>query len=224
MWETIKIKIDEQRSTTGLFTPGSEHKPGIILAHGAGGDMRGELLSAIHEYFAGKGYSFLRFNFLYKDLGRKAPDRQPVLMDTYQKAISFFMESSRTNGKLIIGGKSMGGRIASYLSPSMNISGLLFLGYPLHPAGHPEKLRDEHLYDQNLPMLFIQGTKDALCNYDLMTNVSKRIGPSAKLIPVKEGNHSFSVPKRTGRSQDEIFNSIVDNADRWIQSNFYQTI
>ncbi len=220
MWETVKIKIDENRYTTGLLTPGSNLKAGIILAHGAGGDMHNELLSAFHEYFAGKDHSILRFNFLYKDLGKKAPDRQPVLIEVYQKAIAFFMKSCDTNGKLIIGGKSMGGRVASYLTSSMDISGLLLLGYPLHPAGHPEKIRDEHLYNQNLPMLFIQGTKDALCNYDLMTDVSKRIGPSATLIPVKEGNHSFSVPKRTGLSKGEIFKSIIHNTDKWIQSNF----
>lgn len=223
MWKTVKIQIDQRRATTGLFTSGSDQKPGIILAHGAGGDMHNDLLTSFHKYFAERGHSFLRFNFLYKDLGRKAPDLQPVLMDVYKNVISFFKNSCRTNGNVIIGGKSMGGRMASYLSPSMDIAGLLFLGYPLHPAGRPEKLRDENLYNLKIPMLFIQGTKDALCKYDLITNVSKRIGPAATLVPVREGNHFFSVPKKTGLSRNVVFKSIIDNADKWIQSNFNQT-
>jgi len=120
-------------------------------------------------------------------------------------------------GRLFLGGKSMGGRVASHLAAAgAECEGLLFLGYPLHPAGKPERLRDGHLADIECPMLFVEGTRDPLCRLELLQPVLARLGNRARLHLIEGGDHSFRLPKRLGRSEREVWDEILEAAIDWM--------
>ena len=148
---------------TGITSYPDHHRAtnatAVVLAHGAGTDMTNPLLVAILEALARHGYPSVRFNFPYKELGRRAPDPLPVLKECFRSVIAEVRATPQLSpGKLFIGGKSLGGRVASYLqAEGVPVSGLLFLGYPLHPAGKPERLRVDHLARITVPMLFLVG-------------------------------------------------------------------
>ena len=169
MKTTIKlfIPVPDRDPVTGKlavpanFKPG--RAPGIILAHGAGNDLENPLLAFLAEGLAQNGVLALRFNFPYKEAGRGAPDKPEVLESTWGAVYSFLSNHPRYRpGSIVAAGKSLGGRIASQAVASgrLPVQGLIFYGYPLHPPGHPEKLRDAHLYALSLPMLFFEGTRD----------------------------------------------------------------
>ena len=153
--ERIVLKTNHHQSEGVLLIPAKEKKEGVILAHGAGSDMNSEFISFFHERIAEAGYRCMKFNFPYSHNKKKVPDPQAVLQSIYRKAIEAI-----SLDRVVIGGKSMGGRIASYVADAESVQGLLFLGYPLHPPGKPDQLRDQHLYTIRKPMLFISGTKD----------------------------------------------------------------
>ena len=145
-------------------------RTGVIVAHGAGNDMETPLLVAFSEGLAAAGYPTLRFNFLYKENGRKTPDRYGTLAETWRQAAVFFRERlSRQIDSWVAAGKSMGGRVASQMvADGLLAAGrLVFLGYPLHPSGNKESLRDAHLYRISVPMLFFAGTRDPLCDLEI---------------------------------------------------------
>jgi predicted alpha/beta-hydrolase family hydrolase len=173
----------------------------VVIAHGAGNDMHSPLLVAFTAGLVEGRVGSLRFNFPYKEQGRKAPDPEPVLRDALTAA--FRAATDRAKGRpVLVGGKSLGGRLASLLvSDGLPAAGLVFIGYPLHPPGKPERLRDEHLARIDVPMLFLQGTADPFARWDLVEKVVKRIGPLATLHPVEGGDHSFRV--RGARKSDE---------------------
>jgi predicted alpha/beta-hydrolase family hydrolase len=135
----------------------------------------------------------LRFNFLFKERGRKAPDPEATLREVWLAAFEEAM--SRAKGDpVFVGGKSLGGRIASMcVADGMPATGLVFLGYPLHPPGKPERIRDEHLYRIDVPMLFLRGTNDPFARADLLADVLKRLGRRAEHLPIEGGDHSFRV-------------------------------
>ena len=145
-------------------------------------------MNFFHETLAAAGYPTLKFNFFYSEAKRKYPDTQPLLMKCYEKAIAAMPQD-----RLIIGGKSMGGRIASYVTDDPRVAGLLFLGYPLHAPGKLDQLRDQHLYDIGKPMLFVSGTKDPFAKLDLLQRTIKKIGPLAQSYFVEGGGHSLEV-------------------------------
>jgi hypothetical protein len=139
------------------------------------------------------GLATLRFDFPYMAAGRKAPDRPPVLIESYRAA--FEAASRRGPGPVLACGKSMGGRIGSMaVAEGMPAAGLAFLGYPLHPPGAPEKIRDAHLYQITVPMLFLQGTRDTFAQPALLHRVIARLGDRATLVEIDGGDHSFRVP------------------------------
>jgi predicted alpha/beta-hydrolase family hydrolase len=178
---------------------GPEGGPQLVLAHGAGGDLRGALLEGFAGGLAAAGVGSLRFNFLYSERGRRGPDRELVLRSVWGAA---FDRGRELGSPVWAGGKSMGGRIASMMTADgeMDAAGLVFVGYPLHPPGKPERLRDEHLDRVRVPMLFLQGTADAFARWDLLEGVLKRIGHRAELHPIEGGDHSFRV---RGRPRDD---------------------
>lgn len=168
-----------------------------VVAHGAGKGMESPLLVGFARGLADAGVATLRFNFPYKEQGRQAPDPAPVLMDAYRAAF----EHARSRARklpVFVGGKSLGGRIASLLvAEGLPAAGLFFLGYPLHPPGRPERLRDEHLDRITVPMLFMQGTADPFARFDLLEKVVARLGEDrAVLFPVEGGDHSLRVRAR----------------------------
>jgi predicted alpha/beta-hydrolase family hydrolase len=163
----------------------------IILAHGAGQAMDSPFMNYFHTELPRRGFLTIKFNFEYMEQKRKVPDPQPKLQARYRDVVREVVAEHKPE-RLIIGGKSMGGRVASYIAgdtPSVN--GLLFLGYPLHPPGKQDKLRDEHLYALKLPMLFLSGTKDTFAERSLLEKVVGKIGDNATLIWTEGGDHSL---------------------------------
>jgi predicted alpha/beta-hydrolase family hydrolase len=174
--------------------------PVLVVAPGAGSTLDHPFLAGFTDAMNGHGVATLRFNFSYKEQGRKAPDPEGTLREIW---LATFKEaaSRAKGGPVFAGGKSLGGRIASMcVADGMPAAGLVFLGYPLHPPGKPERIRDEHLYRIEVPMLFIQGTKDPFAKPELLQKVLKRLGDRAELVPIEGGDHSF---RRRGVSQPD---------------------
>jgi predicted alpha/beta-hydrolase family hydrolase len=193
----------------------SENNIAIILAHGAGQGMQSPFMTYFHDELARRGYLSVRFNFDYMDAKRGIPDPQPKLQAKYRSVVENVVAEHHPK-RLIIGGKSMGGRVASYIAgDTPGIDGLVFLGYPLHPPGKPDQLRDEHLYSLRLPMLFISGTKDTLARRDLLESVVQRIGSNATLVWVEGGDHSL----KRGRKDTESLAQAAETIDQWVRNS-----
>lgn len=217
----IRIPVDGERSTSGvLLMPGVEGKrTAVIIAHGAGNDMDTPFIASFAEGLCAAGYPALRFNFLYKEEGRNAPDRQEVLVRTWRAV--FAHAGHLLAGKVdtwVAAGKSMGGRVASQMAAEdlLPVDGLIFLGYPLHPANDTERLRDSHLYGIDIPMLFFAGTRDPLCSLPILKRVLDRLKASWELLTIDGGDHSFHVPKALHRREDEVFSEITGKAVEWL--------
>ena len=210
----IEVARDAAVSSVWALPAGARRAPraALVLAHGAGNDMNNPLLSFVHEALAERGVMTVKFNFPYKERGGKAPDRAPLLEATWQAVVRAVRSDARlAPARLFCGGKSMGGRIASQLvAKGEACTGLVFLGYPLHPPSKPEKSRADHLPRIICPMLFIQGTRDALCDLELLKGVLQRIRAPVTLRVIEGGDHSFNVPKRMGCTVSQIQQQIVD--------------
>ena len=187
----------------------------IILAPGAGADMQHEFMAVVAGEFVSRGLRVVRFNFLYAEQGRKSPDRAPVLEDTYRSVVKHARGLS--GGRpLFLGGKSMGGRIASQIvAQDVDCEGLVYLGYPLHPPGRPDRMRDEHLYRIERPMLFVEGTRDPFCPIETLERVRTRI-PDSTLVLIHDGDHSFKVRKSSGRTTPEAWGEVASAASGWM--------
>jgi predicted alpha/beta-hydrolase family hydrolase len=171
--------------------------------------MASPFMQYFHRELAQRGFLTVTFNFDYMDQGRKIPDPQPRLQERYRKVIDE-VRAEFAPRHLLIGGKSMGGRVASYVAAaSPDTAGLVFLGYPLHPPGKPEQMRDAHLYGITLPMLFVSGTRDAVADRDRMGPVLERLGVRATMVWVEGGDHSLKVSKRAGDSLSFAADSIA---------------
>ena len=190
---------------------------GFVLAHGAGAGMRHPFLDGITEALFERGVATLRYDFDYMAEGRARPDPPAVAARRVRKAV----ESARFEWPdlpLIAGGKSFGGRMTSTAQseePMENVRGLVFLGFPLHPPGRPSEHRAEHLFRVQVPMLFLQGTRDEFAQLDLITAVCGRLSTRATLELVEEANHSFKVPKRTGRTPGQVLDLLADRIAEW---------
>jgi uncharacterized protein len=223
----LTIPVTKDESVSAILTMPSNKKrtfrAAVITAHGAGNDMENELLVAFTDRLAGAGYPALRFNFPYKEKVLKAPDGQQKLEDTWAAVCRYFSENLDVHvNHLMAAGKSMGGRVASQMAAAgkLPVDGLIFLGYPLHPAGDHSKLRDAHLYQVSMPMLFFAGTRDTLCDLTLLQNVLKNISAPWKLDIIEGGDHSFHVPKSKNITEAEIYERIVKTAVQWIEETF----
>ena len=218
---SVEISVADGRVTSGILTePGRERKEtAVIIAHGAGNDMTTPLLEEYARGMARAGYPALRFNFLYANEGRKSPDSQGVLIKTWAAAYEFAL--SRLNTRSFIAtGKSMGGRIASQMAAGneLPVDRLVFLGYPLHPANDPERLRDAHLYGLTVPMLFFAGTRDPLCSMTRLIPVLERLRAPHHLHTIEGGDHSFHVPKSAHRTDEEIYGEIIAETIAWLET------
>jgi predicted alpha/beta-hydrolase family hydrolase len=171
----------------------------VTLGHGAGSPMTSPLLSGFCEALAERAIATHRFDFPYMQAGRRAPDRAPVLIEAFRAAHERAAAVAPGLARLA-GGRSMGGRIASMAAAEgMPAEALLFLAYPLHPPGRPERIRDAHLYALDVPMLFLQGTRDAFARPDLLHAVLGRLGPRAELVEIEGADHGF---RRAGGERD----------------------
>ncbi|MHC6595012.1 alpha/beta hydrolase family protein [Arthrobacter sp. C152] len=193
----------------------------VVLAHGAGAGMEHPFMRGFTGALNDLGVATLRFNFPYREAGRKFPDRPPLAVATWRAVMATAAARAAAHGDtgpLCAAGKSFGGRMASMaVAEGMEAAGLVYLGYPLHPPGRPEKLRDEHLYGITTPMLFLQGTRDTFATPDILAGVVARIGPSAVLEWVQGGDHSFAVagPKRPA---EETGASLAGTVARFIEA------
>ncbi len=210
--EPVKLRDGTHESSGILLGPASKSALGIVIGHGAGGNMNNQFIDFFQRTLAEAGYPCLKFNFFYSEAKRKYPDSQPLLMKCFEKAITAMPQD-----RLIIGGKSMGGRIASYLAENPRVAGLLFLGYPLHPPGRIDQLRDQHLYDIDKPMLFVGGTQDPFARIDLLERTLKKIGPLVTSHLVEGGGHSLEVRRKTGQSSKEILDTAAKAILEWLK-------
>lgn len=190
----------------------------LVLAHGAGAGMRHPFMEAAAEALAERAVATLRFQFPYMEAGRKRPDRPAVAQATVRAAIE--AAAARAAGlPLLAGGKSYGGRMTSQAAataPLPGVRGLVFFGFPLHAAGHPSDERAAHLDDVDVPMLFLQGTRDALASLDLLEPVCRRLRDAPATLHVVEGaDHSFRVLKRSSRTDAEVMAELADAVARW---------
>jgi predicted alpha/beta-hydrolase family hydrolase len=180
----------------------------LVVAHGAGTGMDHPFLSGFTRALNEESVATLRFNFPYREAGKKFPDKPPAAIAAWRAAME--EAAARSAGEPVwAAGKSFGGRMASMaVADGMAAAGLVYLGYPLHPPGKPEKIRDEHLYGLTLPMLFLQGTRDAFATPALLEAVVARIGPAATLVWCEGGGHSFDVAGRK-RPPEEVGASLA---------------
>ena len=193
---------------------GPERGPLLVLAHGAGSDLTHPFMESVARELAAQGLYVCRFNFAYTEAGRKAPDRAPVLEETFVAVIEAVRGRRR---RVFAGGKSMGGRIAAHVAPRVaGLSGLVFLGYPLHPPGRPEKLRDAPLREAGVPMLFVEGTRDPFCPLGTLEPILAEL-PEADLAVIDDGDHSFNVRRSSGRSTAEARAELVAAVARWVR-------
>jgi predicted alpha/beta-hydrolase family hydrolase len=182
------------RELPALWDPAEDARAVMVVAHGAGNDMRAPFFTGVAGALVEAGLSVLRFNFPYMAAGRRGPDRPPVLMEAWRAALAQALR--RGEGlPVVASGKSLGGRMASMVAAEDGDefvgSALVFFGYPLHAPGRTEKLRAEHLSRVTVPMLFIQGTADSLARFDLVQDVVGRLGDRARLHAIEGGDHSF---------------------------------
>lgn len=218
----ITISVSETQAVSAvLCIPGrTQPEAAVITAHGAGNDMNNPLVVSFCEQLADAGYLAVRFNFPYKERGRKAPDRPEILQETWRRVFHTVRDhAGYPLQRIFAAGKSMGGRVASEMLAEGNLPacGIIFLGYPLHPAGNKEKLRDQHLYQIRVPMLFFAGTRDPLCDLNLLEPVLRRLGTRAQWSVIEGADHSFNVPKSSGLTTLDIYKKIVCQSIRWLE-------
>jgi predicted alpha/beta-hydrolase family hydrolase len=183
----------------------------LILAHGAGGNMHTPQLTSYADQIAARGLGAVRFNFAYSEAKKKAPDRTDKLEAVY-RAVATEVAAKRAK-RVFIGGRSMGGRIGSHIvAQGFPAAGLVFLAYPLHPPGKPERIRDEHLKTISVPMLFLQGSRDPFARADLLDQTILSV-PTATLHRVQDGDHSHKVP---GRPAAAVVKELVDATFDWL--------
>ena len=221
--EPTSIEIVEKENVSAVLSgpdqPGDSNRTGVIIAHGAANDMNNRLIVAVADGLAAAGYTTLRFNFPYKEKGRKSPDAEPTLIRTWQGAVSHVLNNQRFPvDRVVAAGKSMGGRIASQMvaTDQMAVEALIFLGYPLHAPGRTDKLRDSHLYEIKQQMLFFAGTRDPLCNMEKLQEVLHRLPGPCDLEIVEGGDHSFKLPKSSSRTAESVHLQIVEKCLQWL--------
>lgn len=224
MPERFSVEIAPgQRITALAYSAAGEHRAGItlILAHGAGAGQSSAFIVAFATALAARGIDIVTFNFPYMEHARRIPDPGARLEASYRAVIAAVRERSLSAPvRLAIGGKSMGGRIASQVAAGniSELSALVFLGYPLHPPGRPDRLRAAHLSAVKAPMLFVQGSRDALGTPDELRPIIAQIGPRAELYVVEGGDHSFKVPKSAGARQQDVHRAIQERIETWLRA------
>jgi hypothetical protein len=216
-----KITIDEHTLVSSVWAVPNGFRAGetdaFILGHGAGNDMTQPLLSFVHGKLAEAGFLTVKFNFPYTEQGRKAPDPVPKLERTFRQIIYSVRDAEKLKPRrLFIGGKSLGGRVASHLAAQGEpVAGIIFLGYPLHPPNQPDKLRTAHLADIKCPMLFISGSKDPFCQLGLLKKTLRTLKAPTELHIIEDGDHSFRVPKRSGHTDRDIWQEVINVILDW---------
>ena len=216
--QPLTITVDDTRRVSGLLhVPPGAHAC-YVVAHGAGAGMAHPFMTAIANGLAERGIATLRYQFPYMEQGSKRPDAPKLAQATVRAAVA---EAARLLPELALfaGGKSFGGRMTSQAqaaSPLAGVLGLVFLGFPLHPAGRPSNERGAHLFAVQIPMLFLQGTRDQLADLTLLQSLVGKLAARATLKLFHDADHSFHVPARTGRKDSEIMAEMLEALTDWI--------
>jgi len=218
--KTTELKLDIARigTVSALLTQPDHARACYVLAHGAGADMRHSFMAKVAEGLADRGIATLRFNFPYMENKQGRPDQPAVAHAAIRAAVE---EAARLcpGLKLVAGGKSFGGRMTSQAqskAPLPGVKALAFLGFPLHAAKKPSSERAEHLSGIGIPMLFLQGTRDALADLGHLKPIIKALGAKATLHEVEDGDHSFAVLKKSGRTNEDALAEVLDTLAAWI--------
>jgi len=218
MKSDVTIDIEGHATVSGLWLAPKNARASLVLAHGAGAGMAHPSMAAIAEGLEERGVATLRFQFPYMERGSKRVDSPRVAHAAVRAAVS---EARRRAGTLPLfaGGKSFGGRMTSQTqaeAPLEDVRGLVFFGFPLHPAGAPSVERAAHLKDVGIAMLFLQGSNDALADVSLMRPAVAALGRRATLRLFADADHSFHVPKRSGRTNAAVMGEVLDVAAEWM--------
>jgi len=218
--QPVTITIDGERKVSGLLQSARDARACYVLAHGAGAGMTHPFLADIAQGLSERGISTLRYQFCYMEQGSRRPDAPKLAHSVVRAAV---MEASRLVPELplFVGGKSFGGRMSSQAqaaSTRPGVRGLVFLGFPLHPPGQPSDQRAEHLFDVQIPMVFLQGSHDEFANLPLLQALIGRLGQRATLKLFADADHSFHVPARTGRKDSEVRTELLDTLAGWIDA------
>jgi uncharacterized protein len=223
MPQPLQVEISAQQSTTALvYLAAAKHRAGVtlILGHGAGAGQTSDFMTSFADGLSARGIETITFNFMYIEQGRRLPDPSDRLEACWRAVIEAVRQrmQSRSNA-LAIGGKSMGGRIASQVAAAGigELAGLVFLGYPLHPPGRPDRLRAEHLSAITAPMLFVQGSRDAFGTPDELRPIVASLDPPTDLYVVEGGDHSLKVRKGAGIRQEDIYGTAQDHIAAWLR-------
>jgi len=215
--QPLTIEVGKSAAVSALLLRPERAQACFVFAHGAGAGMTHHFMETVATGLAARGIATLRYQFPYMEKGSRRPDPPAVAHASVRAAVT---EAARTcpGLPLLAGGKSFGARMTSQAqakTPLANVRGLAFFGFPLHPAGKPASDRADHLSDVQVPMLFLQGTKDKLAEPDLLKPVIDRLGATATLHLVEGADHSFHVPARSGRNDCDVMNEILDAFAAW---------
>ena len=216
--QSLTITVDKTRRVSGLMQVPPRAKACYVLAHGAGAGMTHPFMAAVAAELAERGIATLRYQFPYMEQGSKRPDPPALAQATVRAAVA---EAARRleDMALIAGGKSFGGRMTSQAqaaTPLAGVRGLAFLGFPLHPAGKPSDDRAAHLFEVEIPMLFLQGTRDTLADVTLLQPLIQRLGKRATLRLFEDADHSFHVPAKSGKKDPEVRGAALDALAAWV--------
>jgi hypothetical protein len=225
----LSIPLDAGGQTTALIYPAraasapSSRSDALLLAHGAGAGQRHPFMVAFARGLSERGIDVMTFNFLYTDQKRRVPDRMPQLIACYRAVIAAARDQIQSaHERLFIGGKSMGGRAATHVAaedPDLVISGIVLLGYPLHPPGRPNQTRDAHLSSVRRPMLFVQGSRDTFGTPSELKPILGSLSPMPTLHTVHGGDHSFKVAGRDAKQrQEDVYTEVQGTIVDWIGS------
>jgi predicted alpha/beta-hydrolase family hydrolase len=218
--QQINFQVGDHGTVSGLVLSPADPLACYVFAHGAGAGMGHAFMGAVAEGLAARGIATLRYQFPSMELGKKRPDPPPVAHAAVRAAVAQAAERFGSL-RLFAGGKSFGGRMTSQaqaLDPLPRVAGLVFVGFPLHPAGTPSTGRADHLSEVRVPMLFVQGTRDELADIASMRAVVSKLGASATLMEIAEADHAFHVLRRSGRSDKEVLAEMLDGMAAWMRA------
>jgi predicted alpha/beta-hydrolase family hydrolase len=216
--DEFHVRLQGSGSVTARTYRAADRRATLVLAHGAGANQLHPFMVRVATGLAERGVETTTFNFSYTEEGRRAPDPAPRLEACFRDVLAEVRARSREE-RVFLGGKSMGGRMASHLAAAGEPTpGLVFLGYPLHPPGKPEQLRSKHLPDIAAPMLFVQGARDTFGTPDELRPILAGIAARVEVFPVEQGDHSFKVPKRV-RSEEQVMRDVMDRVAGFVVQN-----
>jgi predicted alpha/beta-hydrolase family hydrolase len=216
--QLVAIDVGPAQRVSGLWLAPEQARAAYVFAHGAGAGMRHAFMEAAAQGLAERGIASLRFQFPYMERGSRRPDAPPLAQATVRAAVALAAQLAPSL-PVFAGGKSFGGRMSSQAqaaAPMPGVRGLVFLGFPLHPAGEPSDARATHLSEVKVPMLFLQGARDDLADLALLQPLVARLGERASLHAFADADHSFHVPARSGRKDAQVLAEVLDAFAAWI--------